>query len=100
VGEYSIHSGTRIVFDQKDDELSRLARLLNDTLSVSTGVKYPLKGRGNGIHLRINNQLKGPGKEGYRLIVNGSGVLIEAESSKGVFYGINTFFQQLPADIY
>jgi len=100
VGEYSIDSGTSIVFDQQDDELNRLARLLNDTLSASTGVTYPLKDRGEGIHLRINGQLKGLGEEGYQLVADGSGVLIEAESSHGIFYGVNTFFQLLPADVY
>lgn len=39
------------------------------------------------------------GKEGYRLSVSSSGVKIEANEAAGLFYGVQSFLQLLPAQI-
>ena len=39
------------------------------------------------------------GKEGYRLTVNGTGIVIKAAAPAGWFYGVQTLFQLLPKEI-
>ena len=55
--------------------------------------------KGNGIHLKIENDLKDQlGEEGYILSVREHGIFIEAAESSGIFYGIQSLRQLLPAD--
>lgn len=55
--------------------------------------------KGNGIHLKIEKNLKDQlGEEGYILSVRENGVFIEAAESSGIFYGIQSLRQLLPTD--
>jgi hexosaminidase len=53
-----------------------------------------------GIVLAVNPDLANLGKEGYRLEVTSSRVLIESSAPAGVFYGIQTLRQLLPPEIF
>lgn len=78
------------------DVLSHLA----DRLSPSTGIRLrKTTGKAN---LRlilntINDTLLG--KEGYRMAVNKAGIFIRANTENGLFYGVQTLLQLLPAEI-
>ncbi len=48
------------------------------------------------IALNIDEKLNLPNEEGYILAIDESGVKIEALSTKGLFYGVQTLFQILP----
>jgi len=50
------------------------------------------------IELKLNNKLE-TGEEGYRLEVSKLSILIEAQTSKGIFYGIQSLRQILPKEI-
>lgn len=50
----------------------------------------------NAIELRLAEELVGLGREGYRLEVGPTRVLIDAAASPGLFHGITTLLQMLP----
>ncbi|MCQ4084539.1 beta-N-acetylhexosaminidase [Streptomyces sp. RB6PN25] len=95
---YTIGSRTRIHAPSRSavgvaDYLARLLR-------PSTGYALPVSrrsGRG-GIALRLD----GPqwlGSEGYQLQVRGSGIVVRAHAAAGLFHGVQTLRQLLPASV-
>ncbi|MCC8423604.1 glycoside hydrolase family 20 zincin-like fold domain-containing protein [Mucilaginibacter sp. UR6-11] len=95
-GGLNISSRTRIVFT--DHRLARSARYLNAYLQRQEGfrLKRAQKERAGDIVLRIT-----PAKNGtsglYRLKAGPQGLVISAASDTGVFYGLQTLIQLLPA---
>ncbi|KUM69359.1 beta-N-acetylhexosaminidase [Streptomyces curacoi] len=94
---YRITDATRIRVDDSR-EARRVGEYLAGVLRPSTG--YPLtvtsQGRG-GIRLRL---AQGPfGAEGYRLDSGRSGVTITAARPAGLFHGVQTLRQLLPAAV-
>lgn len=53
-----------------------------------------------GIQLRINTDCEALGSEGYHLSVTREGVSLHAATRAGLFYGIQTLLQLLPASVY
>ncbi|WP_442816578.1 beta-N-acetylhexosaminidase [Streptomyces sp. NBC_01304] len=103
-GAFQINSKTKIHVWHDDPADLRAGEYLARLLRPATGYKLPVV-RDNvdtdGIVLRtsadVANKVLGP--EGYRLI-SGSGVLrIESWSAGGIFHGIQTLRQQLPAKV-
>ncbi|MGW2331306.1 beta-N-acetylhexosaminidase [Streptomyces sp. NPDC001700] len=108
---YTLRSATPIRVGQ-----SRAARTAGDYLAgvlrPSTGYRLPVTARGgaDGIRLRLvgdergaegpgTKGTKGLGAEGYRLEVNRRAVTISARTSAGLFHGIQTLRQLLPASV-
>ncbi|KIC91949.1 beta-N-acetylhexosaminidase [Flavihumibacter solisilvae] len=53
-----------------------------------------------GIKLALNSAAdKTIGKEGYRLVVNEQGISLTANEAAGLFYGLQTLWQLMPAEI-
>jgi hexosaminidase len=79
------------------------AGYLQSLLAVPTG--FPMRIRNeaetpdNTIRLRASSDLAYLGREGYYLTVTPKCILIEAPSPAGVFYGIQSLRQLLPAEI-
>ncbi|WP_344047768.1 beta-N-acetylhexosaminidase [Streptomyces thermoalcalitolerans] len=94
---YRITSGTRIRVDDSP-EVRRIGTYLADILRPSTGYRLPLTTQGDGgIRLRL---AKGPfGAEGYRLDSGAEGVTITAQEPAGLFHGVQTLRQLLPAAV-
>lgn len=63
----------------------------------STGYDIPVGESGN-IKLNIDPSME-INAEGYKLSVTGSEVNIEAKTTQGLFYGLQSFMQLLPAEI-
>lgn len=83
-------------------QLKNEARYLKDLLSPATGFNLPVKREYSGeniIKLTLNEKLAELGQEGYRLRVKKTGIYIEAFQPTGIFYGIQTLRQLLPAAI-
>lgn len=82
--------------------LRKLGYQLRQNLEAATGYPLPLVQRGgrNSIRLRIKPSLGKLGNEGYALSVSPEGVEIAAFQPAGVFYGIQSLRQLLPADIF
>ncbi|MER6343183.1 beta-N-acetylhexosaminidase [Streptomyces sp. NPDC001532] len=94
---YRITDGTRIRVDGSR-EVRRVGEYLADILRPSTGYRLPVTGHGTGgIRLRLAD---GPyGTEGYRLDSGRSGVTLTAAEPAGLFHGVQTLRQLLPAAV-
>jgi hexosaminidase len=79
-------------------EARRVGAYLAGVLRPSTGYRLPLTGHGTaGIRLRL---AKGPyGAEGYRLDSGRDGVTLTASAPAGLFHGVQTLRQLLPAAV-
>jgi hexosaminidase len=97
-GEYVLTASTRIV---ASGAALPEAALLRDYLRPATGFDLPVDTHdgGNAIRLRLD-PAAATDKEGYRLVSDARGVTISAAQPAGLFYGIQTLRQLLPADIY
>jgi len=98
-GEFALTSATRIV---ADGAALPEALTLRDYLRPATGFELPVGSRdgGNAIRLKLDKKQGALGKEGYRLVSDARGVTITAAEPAGLFYGVQTLRQMLPADIY
>ncbi|MFJ7100123.1 beta-N-acetylhexosaminidase [Streptomyces albogriseolus] len=94
---YRITGKTRIRVDGPR-EARRVGEYLAGVLRPSTGYPLPVTDRGTGgIRLRI---AEGPyGSEGYRLRSGPSGITLTAAEPAGLFHGVQTLRQLLPADV-
>ncbi|MET7905619.1 beta-N-acetylhexosaminidase [Streptomyces sp. NPDC005355] len=106
-GPYVIGPDTRIRVSGSVGS-SRAARQVGDYLAgvlrPSTGYRLPVTARrgGDGIRLRLTPRAPGVrklGAEGYRLEVNHRAITISARASAGLFHGVQTLRQLLPASI-
>ncbi|MGQ4383184.1 family 20 glycosylhydrolase [Streptomyces sp. SAS_270] len=94
---YRITGGTHIRVDGSP-EARRVGEYLADILRPSTGYRIPVTSRGDGgIRLRLGGGALGA--EGYRLDSGRSGVTITARESAGLFHGVQTLRQLLPAAV-
>ncbi|MBN1766828.1 MAG: beta-N-acetylhexosaminidase [Sedimentisphaerales bacterium] len=85
------------------EDTNDLAHYLKEVLASSTG--YPLEIRktqkdSHCIILSLNSDLEHLGTEGYLLKVTPDQVRLEAPRNEGIFYGIMTLWQLLPAEIF
>jgi hexosaminidase len=75
------------------------ALYLSEILGKAFGHRTIIKSHGKGIELLVNEELKNIlGEEGYKLTIHSERVIIEGATNAGVFYGIQSFRQLLPAD--
>ncbi|MFF0299606.1 beta-N-acetylhexosaminidase [Streptomyces sp. NPDC004562] len=94
---YRITRGTQIRVDGSR-EARRVGEYLAGLLRPATGYRLPVTDRGaGGIRLRLH---QGPfGAEGYRLDSGPAGVTITAAAPAGLFHGVQTLRQLLPAAV-
>ncbi|MEV6985199.1 beta-N-acetylhexosaminidase [Sphaerisporangium sp. NPDC051017] len=94
---FTLTSATRVVV--RSGAGARAASYLARLLRRSTGYALPIvqdAGAGGGIVLDATAP-QGLGPEGYRLEVSGKGVLLAADTGEGLFRGVQTLRQLLPA---
>lgn len=98
-GTFTLNAATRIV---ATGPAIVEAEKLRDYLRPTTGYALPVTANGgnNSIRLILDPATSKLGKEGYRLVSDNAGVSITAAQTAGLFYGIQTLRQMLPADIY
>ncbi|MBD0833673.1 beta-N-acetylhexosaminidase [Aestuariibaculum sp. TT11] len=93
-GRFLVSPNTKIIgHSDLQNEGEYLADLLNHVSGIN--VSFETKGAGS-IELKLDNNLK---DEGYTLTVNHDKILITGKTPKGVFYGIQSLRQLLPASI-
>lgn len=96
-GQFALTAGTSLV--ATSNEARSVAQYFAAKMSTSTG--WPLtvvnNGKSNAIVLKLSSSIKGD--EAYRLKVSTSGVIVEASTAKGLFYGMQSFLQLLPPQI-
>lgn len=98
-GFFTLTKTTRITYNKP--EISYIAGMLAEKLNVSTGFVLKVNQGGKGsVHLILNETPdKQLGKEGYRLVTTSKGVVINANQTAGLYYGIQTLLQLLPKEI-
>ena len=103
---FALKSGTDVYIGGESKELRQIGQYLADKLKLSTGFgievlttnKTPRSGN---IYLTIaeNNSIPNLGDEGYELTITKKLVLLSANNPAGLFRGVQTIRQLLPAKI-
>ena len=103
-GVFTLDSGTRIYTDPASADTGTY---LADHLRSSTGFRLKISSKlapdvatVSGIVLTTLNADAGLGAEGYELTAKTNVVVITAPTQAGLFYGVQTLLQLLPAEIY
>jgi hexosaminidase len=97
--DFVFNKNTRIVADA---DLQSVAKMLDEFLSPALGFHLSLsaeKPTNNVVVLKLNSGLN-LGEEGYWLKADSNSIIIEANKPAGIFYGIQTLRQLLPAEIF
>ncbi|MDQ0952306.1 hexosaminidase [Streptomyces phaeochromogenes] len=97
---YRITGDTRIRVDDSR-EARRIGSYLADVLRPSTGYRLPVTDDGgrDGIRLQLSRKDSALGAEGYRLQSGKGAVTITAREPAGLFHGVQTLRQLLPAAV-
>lgn len=98
---YSVTDGTRIRVDGSSGEARKIGEYLAGVLRPSTGYALPVttKDGADGIRLRLGSGDSKLGAEGYTLTSGRGSVTITARKPAGLFRGVQTLRQLLPARI-
>jgi hexosaminidase len=97
-GQFAFSARTQIVATAS---AQALAEQLRDYLRPATGFPLPIvrAGTAGTVSLVLDRRLMRLGPEGYRLEITRAGIRIRAYAPAGIFYGIQTLRQLLPADV-
>ncbi len=101
---FTITNKTRIVAQKGNTEAVRIATMLVSKFQQVAGYKINVE-EGNkttadkGTILFTTTDDASLGKEGYQLSVSNHGVILKAAEPGGLFYGLQTIYQLLPAEI-
>ncbi len=98
-GEFVLSPKTTLVASGK--EAMTIAKFFQAKMQASTGLPLAVKSSGasQSIKLSINPKLKELGKEGYTLVSSPKGVEVVGVSAEGLFWGMQSLMQLLPAEI-
>lgn len=94
-GQFKLTDG--LVFGAKTPEAKKIAEFFIGQMSLATGYDFSVADEGS-ICLVVDTALEGT-KEAYKLEVKADGVTVTANAPQGLFYGMQTFMQLLPAEI-
>jgi hexosaminidase len=104
-GSFTINSKTRISYEAGIPALKELAQLIAGKIQYSNGNSLPLIENGSSktqkglIILSLKDVESSLGNEGYLLDVNKRTIILKANSPAGIFYGIQSLFQLMPAEV-
>ena len=99
-GIFTLTSVTKIGISRDNQEMRQLASFVASHTDKYFGLVNEItnseKGDNGLVFLNLNEEAK-LGKEAYHLTVNADGVMIEAATPNGLFYGIQTLKQLMPS---
>jgi hexosaminidase len=102
-GEFRMTANTAIVVPAGNDAAARIGRYLSSWIGLAEGTEPPkIQTAGQtapagSIQLVLGRLDEPAGDEGYELAITPEGVTITANAPAGLFYGVQTFRQALPA---
>ena len=94
---FMLRGATPIVVPAGDETMVRHAEFLRDVLEQSTGLRLNIttdRRVRQAIRLQLNNKIQG--SEAYRMLVNAKGITVEAATTAGIFYAIQTIRKAMP----
>ena len=95
-GNFKLNKNTKIITSHA--EAKTVAEFFAAKMNAATGYQITVAEQGTGISLSIDPTLD-VNAEGYTLDVNADGVIVKAKTPQGLFYGMQSFLQLLPAEI-
>jgi len=101
---FKLTDKTDIYVSGQSDEIKSIGNYLADKLNPSTGLRFEVKTtskaphNGN-IYLILDPDIPGIGEEGYEISITKKMVQISAVKPAGLFYGVQTLLQILPAKV-
>ena len=104
-GSFLLKYTTRIFAEEGSPEILGAANYLANKLRPATGMGFPVhqssmaEAAADSILLTTQNADASLGEEGYELVVTKDSVLIRAPKPAGLFHGVQTIRQLLPAEI-
>ncbi|MNK79313.1 Beta-hexosaminidase [compost metagenome] len=97
-GSFLLSASAKIYADPKDSLICLNADYLSTALKTVSGLEPGRSDQKAKAELRLlKGKFAGIGEEGYLLNIDASGVSISANTGKGIFYGIQSLLQLLPA---
>lgn len=98
-GQFILTKTSTIGYDTPDSR--KTAEMLSQKLNLATGFSIqPQQINTGSIQFKINKVTDAQiGKEGYTLVSSSNGVIISANGTPGLFYGMQTLLQLLPKEI-
>ncbi|GHT70242.1 hypothetical protein AGMMS50239_38360 [Bacteroidia bacterium] len=99
-GQFVINSTTQIVLTPQNQETGNAVAIFNSLLSRAAGYRLQIGNSplsSNAIVCKINPAISNA--EGYKLSVKSNLITLEAQTPQGIFYGMQTLRQLLPAQI-
>jgi hexosaminidase len=100
-GEGFFRLNKNTVFSTSDAEAKTVAAFIAGKLAASTGFPVEVTGKevsSNAVVLLIDPSVE-VNSEGYTLEVTSRKVVVKAKTAQGLFYGLQTFLQLLPAEV-
>ena len=94
-GQFTLSSSTTLA--ATTPEAKTIAEFFANKLKTATGYSIGVSEKGN-VSLSIDPSLD-TNDEGYTLDVTAQGVTVTGKTAQGLFYGMQTFLQLLPAEI-
>jgi hexosaminidase len=103
-GFFTIKSGTNVYADEGSVELKQIARYLAGRLQPATGFQINVRNyeetkRAGNIYLTLGANYIKLGDEGYKLVITKKMIELSANNPAGLFRGVQTIRQLLPASI-
>jgi len=88
---FVLNENVKIVYPEGNDAMQKNAEFLADYIQEATGKRLAVEvGTAGKDKIALQLALQSSNPEAYQLKVNGEGVVIDASTEAGVFYGIQT----------
>jgi hexosaminidase len=104
-GSFTLQEGTEVIIMEGQPELANLSAYFTESIKAAGGpamkvttIKQYSKITSKAIYLSINKSDSLLGKEGYALRVDKNYIMLNAYSGRGLFYGLQSLFQLMPAE--
>jgi len=101
---FQLNNETQIVIKSGNEALKNVGQYLAKKLNPATGFNFPIifsdkKKTANAIHFFISKNKKQLGEERYELTIDEKFIQLEGNTEAGIFRGVQTLLQLLPATI-